>query len=536
MRTYLALAAALVFSVAPSAAAPADPQQVDLKALVETGAKTLQRLRTTPASWSVSNTLPSGAVITVSVLRAGEKQRTVFTVDSGGQRVEVLRLISRDGLWYATDRAGSYKHRPFEVPVETPFIYLCLSRAEPMFVTEEHPILGDKLESVDANVATFRQPLPPEKAGPLQALVEGMEASAREGGRPLTPEARRQTTAILDMLAKGTSTRVDLSTGRIMEYGTERLRSRVTDFRFLPQVEEREFAVEGRQWQDYSDDPTAGNLEDLVMIGHHPGVQPGAKKYDLDGRLMDVRTGRFRRIPFQGGVVMPGCFLRDRRSVVVTGLDPETGAVRSYQIDLKTRQSRALGGALLESGVTLGADLSPDGRTVAVLHLDPSGNLLRSQVCLIDLATGDAKPLGKPMDTAFVSWTADGRLVLLHRQYKDPDSPAVTSLAVMDMQGTVTVLRRGNHPVPLADRQTILFEDPDTRLWYTCDLKGKNVKLFADGLKGYGFPAPAPDGKRILMMRFNPPALPEPVVLEVGQPEGRVITRTAGLWGIPTWR
>jgi Tol biopolymer transport system component len=198
-----------------------------------------------------------------------------------------------------------------------------------------------------------------------------------------------------------------------------------------------------------------------------------------------------------------------------------------------------LGHPELDTGLTLFGDVSPDGKTVVVNHLDAAanGSILNSQLFLIDLASGHAKPVGKPMDTAFVNWTADGQhLVLVIRKTKDLNSVPDSLLATMDMDGHVTELRPGDTPALLADRQTILFEDRDTKLWNTCDLQGQNVKLFADGLKGYGFPAPAPDGKRILMMHFSPGALPEPVLLNIGESAGRVITQVGGLWGEPAWR
>ena len=155
---------------------------------------------------------------------------------------------------------------------------------------------------------------------------------------------------------------------------------------------------------------------------------------------------------------------------------------------------------------------------------------MRGQVFLIDVKTGDARPIGKPMDTAFLNWTADGQhIVLLDRKSKDLNSPSVTSLAIMDLEGRVSILHSGGFPVLLADRQTILFEDSDTRLWHTCDLKGQEDKLFGDGLKGYGFPSPAPDGKRILMMKFEAGKLPLPTVLPIGESDGHVITNVPGL-------
>ncbi|MGA2500429.1 MAG: hypothetical protein ABSH20_22015 [Tepidisphaeraceae bacterium] len=104
----------------------------------------------------------------------------------------------------------------------------------------------------------------------------------------------------------------------------------------------------------------------------------------------------------------------------------------------------------------------------------------------------------------------------------------------MDMAGTVTPLCKGNDPVVLADNKTIMFQNDG--LWKTCDLEGKNVQLLGDGLKAHGFPSPAPDGRRLVMMKFAPPGLPKVVVLDIGQSSGRVVTNAPGLWGQPAWR
>lgn len=224
--------------------------------------------------------------------------------------------------------------------------------------------------------------------------------------------------------------------------------------------------------------------------------------------------------------------------MLVGGTAGETGSMRPYKIDLKTRECTPLGSPILDSGFSLFGDISPDGKTAVVIHMDRSGTAsLNFQLCLIDLASGNARLLGKPMDMGYINWAADGQhLVLLTRKAKDINSPMIASLATMDMEGHVTELRRGDSPMLLADRRTILYENTDTNLWHTCDLEGKNDKLYADGLSEYGFPTPAPDGKRILMMHFVPKALPLPVVLQIGEPQGRAITQVEGLWGESTWR
>src|SRR5205814_725053 len=156
---------------------------------------------------------------------------------------------------------------------------------------------------------------------------------------------------------------------------------------------------------------------DLIMIGHNGSWSPGQPSGDLDGVLLDTRTGRLRRIPFQGGIASPGCFLKDRKSVVISGADMANPALRPYVINLSTGENRPLGGELLASGFTLGATLSPDGKTIAVVHKGQNEGLLECQVCLIDIASGKATPLGKPLDTAFLSWRPDGKgLILVTRE------------------------------------------------------------------------------------------------------------------------
>ena len=413
MRTCSILVVALVFTNPLRLTAADDPKTIDLAALAQAGAETQQKLQSQPASWNVHNTLQSGTLIHVSVLRAGDKQRMVFDVDNGGQRVEVFRVISRDGLWYVTDRNGSYKFRPFEAPTETPFIYMTMLRSDPLLVTSPDQLSTAKFDRVEGRVAHFRDTLPPAQVAQLKGLIEQMETLARESGKPLAPELAKQQEMLKDLLANGMPTLVDLATGRLIEFGAQKLRTRVTDFRFLPQIDDAEFAIADREWQDNSDDPTTGNLDDLTMITHQPLLQPGQKNYDTDGRLMDVKTGRFRRLPFPGGVVTPGCFLADRRSVIVCGLESETGTLRPYQIDLKTCQCDPLGSPLLDSGQTLWADLSPDGKTIAVSHLDSSAGLLKIQICLVDLATRTATPLGEPLDTSKAFWTADGMHLMM---------------------------------------------------------------------------------------------------------------------------
>jgi hypothetical protein len=167
---------------------------------------------------------------------------------------------------------------------------------------------------------------------------------------------------------------------------------------------------------------------------------------------------------------------------------------------------------------------------------------LEVQVCIVDLETDEIKVVGDPMDTAHVSWMPDGRRFILLKRVSPapqalpvPDKPADPSLAILDPDGKLTVLRRGDYPVMLPDYKSILFLDRDSGLWNTCDLEGQNAKPLADGFKGFRFPAPAPDGRRILMMQIQP-APPRGIVFPFGEGDGKPLTDEPGLWGQPAWR
>ena len=341
-----------------------------------------------------------------------------------------------------------------------------------------------------------------------------------------------------DLLDHGVETRVDLGSGMIVRYGSVQRLTRVVDFRWRDRVDPADFAVEGRRWEDFTDDPTAGDRDELVMIGHAGVWRPGMRSSETDGRLLDLKSGRYRRIPFRGGQVMPGCFLPGRTRVAVTGLDATgDGAMGLYEVDLKTGANRRLGGDLLAGGFALFPSLSPDGRTLAVLHKGAEERRLNSQVCLVDVKTGAARRLGEPNDLAFLSWRPDGRgLVLLVRVPDAEKSRLVDTIARLDLDGTLTNLREGSMPAVLADGRRILFKDSQAGTWHTCNLDGQDVKPYADGLEGYGFPAPAPDGKRLMMMRFQPGQAPVPVVLPIDAGQGKPATTAAGLWAMPAWR
>jgi hypothetical protein len=60
--------------------------------------------------------------------------------------------------------------------------------------------------------------------------------------------------------------------------------------------------------------------------------------------------------------------------------------------------------------------------------------------------------------------------------------------------------------------------------------------LLGDGLKEFNFPSVAPDGKRLILMRFDESTRPHPHLVDLASGEATPLDVRAGLWVAPTWR
>lgn len=510
-------------------------EKPDLAKLAKTGTESLERLERSAASWTAVHTTEAGAQLIVQTLSSGSKRKTVVTIEAMGRSQELGRLIVRDGVWYASDEGGAGKYRPFEAPYLLPSMYLFLTRSDALFLTDAKALEGMSYEGTAGAVATWRAPSPEPVRRQFRALLQQLEAMRRSDPARFEGLAKR-IEETREMLEKGFPLGVDLRSGLIVRMGSAKLSTRLTDFRWLDRADEREFAVDGRTWTDRSGDPTQGNVADLILLGHNGVWQPGAKTGDLDLCLVNAKTGEFRRVPFEGGVATPGCFSRDRRKVYVSGTTDE-GILGLFEIDLQTGRNRRLAENLETAGFLMFPALSPDGKTLALLHAGIGTGLLEGRVTLVDVASGEGRYLGKPMDTAFLSWYPDGKAVsLVSRRFRGTDQPSEESVARMDLEGNLTVLRRGGHPAVLADGKSILFQDETDQLWKTCDLEGKNVRPLGDGLARCGFPTVAPDGKRLLVMRFRQGQAPEPLVVDLATFSRTPVPVSGGIWAMPAWR
>jgi hypothetical protein len=490
-------------------------QVPDLDALGRAAAAARERFLGGFATWTASHTLDNGAVVEVHIARHGERRSVVVKVGAE----DLGRLIVRDGLWHVVEAGAGRKHRPYEAAFVLPSWYLFMDAAEPVFLEDPEELRGLPFDGAAEGVGTWRQPLPePSRRQILLAM-----------GSSKNPDLLRQGRELLE---KGVAFRVRLRDGLKVEVQNPRLRTSIRDFTLHEKPDPRAFDLPAVAWTDVSDDPTRGKLENLVLLAHSAAWQKGQKAGDMNLGLMDVETGRFRRVPFRGAALMPGGFSPDRRKVYGSGPTGD-GLLGLFEIDLSTGENRRLGGNLAAQGVILSPAASPDGKTVAALHMASAENILESRVALVEVATGEARYLTESGLRTHLSWLPDGKSLLLLEQ----DGPltkevAVTWIARMDLEGRSTRLRRGRMPVPIGE--SILYEDGGT--WWTCDREGRNEKAFGDGRRHHILPCPSPDGQRVLMLRRRANDGPEPVVIDVATGRERPVPITPGLWGQPAWR
>jgi hypothetical protein len=495
-----------------------------LEKVAAAGRATIKRLSAGQSTWTTFITLENGVVVEVHVAVQGDRESTVLRANNQ----DLGRLIVRDGVWHVSDALGARKHRPYEAAFFIPTWYLYRQMAEPKCVTDPAALRGWKFSGVDGEIGTWHEPLPESLRTQMQSYIDQLRSAKID-----RPDLFRK---LQEQIDKGFVYRIHLPTGLMQETENAKFRIRIADLLTPSKPDPRFFEIPDRDWKDFTDDPLKGPLDNLLMLAHSPVWQKGQKAGDMNLGLIDTTSGRFRRIPYQGPVAVSGCFSKDRRKVYITGTTLE-GYFALIEVDLSTGANRQLATNLAAEGMLMMPALSPDGRTLAVLHGGGNRPILENHVTLVDLDSGDARYVGKTADRAFFSWFPDGKaLLLLERSKVLAGEPEAHWICRMDLEGRVERIREGDHPVLLGDGRTILFNRRMENTWATCDLEGKNVKTFGDGRSNYSFATPGSDGKRLVMMRFRKDAGPEAAVIDLATGKEMTIPTGPGLWAQPAWR
>lgn len=531
MRPPLLIAGLLALTPAAAQEAKTAPAHAVLAARAK---QTRARLAKEAAAWRVVHEASGGTRIVVDVLHTSFAQRRILSVALAGetQPREMLRVISREGAWYVNEVDGV---RGIYRPRQAPFVYSLAYRFldDAGLVTVPAPqALGTYRETRQGRAA-YQQPLPLRDRRRLEGHLRQLErivtlnTKLEQRLRPRIERARQA-------LKQGQRCEVELKTGLVRRRGPPDRRVLLTRFQFLKSFSLTSFAMDGPALVDRRALLAKGRENDLLMLAHCGFWRPGKRAHELDGRLVDRKTGHVRRIPFEGALCLPGCFLKDRQAVVVGGVHPD--GIGLFRVDLGSGANRRLGGAALAKGVCFSPALAPDGKQLALLHM-PTPRHARVQPYVVDMKSGAARAVGASLVAKRVTWFPDGKALLIERRVAFSKRAQRISLLRLDLAGKRTELREGGTPVRIRGGKAILFQHQG--VWKTCDLGGKQVALLGGGLKGYAEPSSAPGGSSLVFVRGTKVG-PRPLIVDArtgrSVPLNMEKPLNLGLWGFPAWR
>ena len=530
--TYVALFSVWAFA-APAADKESSPR---IDELVRAGQRTVEKLRVTSASWRVRYRMPNGFMMETKVVR--DKDRLAWSLGHvvNGRSEVVTRVIESGGVWHVIEGERRVKYKPYEAELHLPGAYLLLSLAQPVCVSDDTQLASAKFEGRRGNVVSFRLPLPPETRRVLEKSVAGLEQlTTQDPTYAGKPETARTLELMREQLSKGTPLGVDEATGIQVEWKLQDMLLSIEDFQWLSKASDSVFAMpKNAVWDDQTRRWSGDELNDCILAGHDPSYPAGGKSPNIDAYLINVRTGKLRRLPYRGIMSSAGCFLTGRREVIVSG-----GPVGLVKLDLETGVNTLVESDLARGRISTLAELSPDGKSVATMQMSSSGQMLDLQIRVVNLKDGRSRLLGRPEPIGGpFSWLPDGDGLILKRYERSKDIRAIEPriLCRMDLDGKLTDLRSGDWPVVLRKSRRILFKDDKSDLWHTCELDGTKPELFANGLAKHAMPAVSPDEMKVIFARYEPGKLPELLLFELGKAEGRPFVKAKGFTGTPVWR
>jgi hypothetical protein len=523
--------------------------QEDPTALINAAKETAEKLKTSPASWKITlASTPDVSYIADVVQQSQNLRRIIFrSNDKDRGEAEMARLIETPDAWYVAQGGAFYKYRPYEAVFYSPVIQLLHQLAQPRLILDVDPKILAKPLGREGNIVRFALP------APNPALLKGLLDQV-EQLRKIDPERVSKDPMVLRTVAEtrraleqGIPVGVDARSGIIVAFTADKSPVTLTDFKRYRAIPDEPFSVKEQAWRDVTDDPTEGKLESLVLMAHDPSWRdgpwpmlnwpPGTPTRKTECVLVDVSTGRVRRLAVRRAGAVPGCFINHRTGALAWAVDTD-GLTHLHQVDLKTGANVELAAETLADGLLLAAAPAPDGKTVAFLHKRISYSILDSQILLLDLQSGKIRPLGATAPVSDLNWLPDGSaLICVKREFPDPKSDPVDSICRVDLAtGNLTTVTQGRRALVLPNSKSMLYYQPDLRGWMTADLEGKRPKPMNAALGRYDFPTAAPDGQHLLMLSLDDDKGPWPTLIEPQTGQTQSLTLPPGLWALPAWR
>lgn len=524
-------------------AQPLNELQASLTRLNHAAENTFARLQTNAALWEVEMEFPASLKAPkFLIIRAQQGDRfrlRAFILDDAQKRSPLFTLLQRDGLWYVMEGAAKVKTLPYGAEftsINSSIAYQLIATSElmtPRFSSAAKVLT----EPSDGTLYRYRVLAGAQEKRMLDQALQGFE-DMRKRGQPLTARNNATMDWLRDALNKGIPYTAELRTGLVIEQSARNRKRTMKGFNWEDPSKDRSlFEIPEGAWKDDSGSLLPSSVDDAVLVAHDPHHVPGKGEPSAESFLLDLRSGKLRRLPVDGVGTLPGCFLKDHRQVLTTRIafdeHPDIVIVDLPSGTLKRVEPH--GDVFRPLGFPA---LSADGRQVLMLEMARGPGLLDFTLLTLNLETLIAQPLGKPGRMgAPVSSLPDGTGYILKRflpaASKDPGAIEPRVICKMDLKGRLKDLRPGDSPLVLPQAKRILFEED--RKWYTCSFEGSDIRQYANGMRGYGQPAISPDGKRMLWVKFSEGTSPKLHLIDFEKSEGRPATEAPGFTGLPRW-
>lgn len=268
---------------------------------------------------------------------------------------------------------------------------------------------------------------------------------------------------------------------------------------------------------------TAEAMKHTVAWGLVQGWRPGGAEGEADTVLVNEDAQDLRRVPNSLGPSFQLTFLSPLKAVVIT---PDlSGRFLPVVVDLVSGESRWLGD-WPPGTVCLFPRASADGRRVLL----SVGIGTQSQLVVVDVATGVAKPIGAPMDQTYASWLTADSLLVMRR-----DAQNQRRIVKVGLDGKERLVRaNATNPVVLRDGKRFLFRDTESREWRLAGLDGKGEQRVGDGLVKAFDPA-AGDGALLFLEQLPDQQLGRVYVDLTSGEVIRAPTVGPGRWATPVF-
>jgi hypothetical protein len=484
----------LVIAVAcASGHAIADDGQSKIDALCRRATDSSARLKTDAASWTIARpTLPRSPI--VEVVRKGAESR--YVVKSGAGK-EICRVIARDGLWYVVDENGDAgKFRSFEATLLSPTCYSAICGARPRTPQEVLPAKELSLEGENDTSATLQGPLV-EAARFMLGGMEVMVAEARKKGE-LDAQAKSAAAIVETMQGAGTQIVVDRETGFVSSIDCGGESFVMTDFKWLTEIPAETFDIGGKEWPDHTQPLREEKPGDCALLITAHDAEEARSSICRNLLLVNLSTGKTRRVPCQIGPTSMGCFSADRSKVFAVAMDPNVGLNRVVEVDLATGRNRDACEGMLE-GMTIYPAISQDGKKLSVLNCSKGMRFDHTQLCIIDLATRKVTKVGSPGNYISPRWLPNDDFCLIQNKPEQQEQQKV--LCHLSHAGELKELRPSAVARPLGKEPKIVCAD--FGMWIVCGLDGKLERELSDKLFDLRMIEPSIDGKRALLLKAD---------------------------------